>query len=121
MDVNELIEVYTGAWGEPERGRRLALLEQAWAEDGLYADPSAHVAGRTALVDHIGGVLRSHPGARFVLTSAVQVHHRFLRFAWKMVLPDGSVQLEGLDIGDLSPGGQLQRIVGFFGPLPGQR
>ncbi|MBL8289791.1 MAG: nuclear transport factor 2 family protein [Rubrivivax sp.] len=121
MDVNELIEVYIGAWGEPQRQRRLALLEQAWAEDGLYADPSAHVAGRTALADHIGGVLRRSPGARFALTSAVQVHHRFLRFGWRMVLPDGSVPVEGLDIGDLSPAGQLQRIVGFFGPLPAQR
>ena len=71
MDVNELIEIYMGVWGEPERERRLALLEQAWAEDGVYADPSAHVAGRTALADHIGGVLRRFPGARFALPRVV--------------------------------------------------
>lgn len=121
MDVNELIELYMGAWCEPERARRLALLEQAWAEDGIYADPGAHVAGRTALVEHIGSVLHRYPGTRFVLASAVQVHHRFVRFGWKMLLPDGSAQLEGVDIGDLSPAGQLQRIVGFFGPLPAKR
>lgn len=117
MDVNELIEIYTDAWSEGEPARRRALLEKAWAEDGVYADPSAHAAGRTELAEHIGSVLRQFPGARFVPTSAIDVHHRHLRFGWKMVLPGGKVFVEGTDFGELSPAGQLQRIVGFFGPL----
>lgn len=117
MELPELIKLYAGAWSEPDRARRQQLLDRAWAEDGTYTDPTAHVAGRTALVEHIGGFFGQFPGARLEVASAIDAHHQHLRFAWRMVLGDGSVFVEGIDIGELSPDGRLHRIVGFFGPL----
>ena len=46
-------ELYERAWNEPERA--LALLEECWAQDGVYADDEVPdgVVGRAALVDLI--------------------------------------------------------------------
>lgn len=117
MEMNELVALYTSAWSEPDGALRQKLLDQVWAEDGTYTDPTAHVAGRKGLIDHVGGFFEQFPGAHIVLTSGVDTHHQKLRFAWRMVLADGSVFVEGIDFGELSPDGKLHRIVGFFGPL----
>lgn len=117
MKLDELIALYTAAWSEPDRALRQAILERIWAEDGTYTDPTAHVEGRAALVDHIEGFFKQFPGARFVVTSGIDTHHRRLRFAWRMMLADGNVFAEGVDFGELAGDGKLCQIVGFFGPL----
>ena len=117
MEVSELIALYNRAWSEPDYALRQKLLEQIWADDGTYTDPTAHVAGRNALVDHIGALFEQFPGAYFVVTSGIDSHHGKFRFTWRMVLADGEVFLEGVDFGELNSDGKLHRIVGFFGPL----
>ena len=121
MEVSELIALYNRAWSEPDHALRQKLLEQIWAEDGTYTDPTAHVPGRKALVDHIGALFARFPGAYFEVTSGIDSHHEKFRFTWRMVLADGKVALEGIDFGELSSdGSKLRRIVGFFGPLAPQ-
>ena len=100
--LEELITVYCKAWSEPERALREQLLNRVWAEDGTYIDPTAHVVGRKALVEHIGKFFEQFPGARIVPSSVVDTHHEQLRFNWRVVLPDGKVLLEGIDFGELS-------------------
>ena len=117
MEPTELTALYMAAWHEPDRARRQELLERIWAEDGTYTDPTAHVEGRAALVEHIGGFHKQFPGARLEAASGVDAHHGKLRFNWRMRLADGTVFVEGIDFGELSGDGKLQRIVGFFGPL----
>jgi hypothetical protein len=51
--LEELIAVYCKAWSEPNRALRQRLLDRVWAEDGTYTDPTAQVAGRRELVEHI--------------------------------------------------------------------
>jgi hypothetical protein len=117
MELDELITLYTSAWSEPDRALRQQLLARVWAEDGTYTDPTAHVAGRRGLLNHIGEFFGQFPGAHFAVTSGIDTHHQKLRFTWRMLLADGKVFVEGIDFGELSPDGKLQRIVGFFGPL----
>jgi hypothetical protein len=115
--LETLIETYCAAWSEPDAQQREQMLEEVWAEAGTYMDPSAFIRGRKELVEHIGKVLARYPGARVVRTSVLDTHHGVVRFAWKMILADGQSLPEGLDFGELSAEGKLQRIVGFFGPL----
>lgn len=117
MELSELIRLYTDAWSEPDRALRQQLLERVWAEDGTYTDPTAHVAGMHAFVDHIGGIFEQFPGACCELTSGIDMHHETLRFTWRMLLADGTALLDGIDFAELSTDGKLRRIVGFFGPL----
>jgi hypothetical protein len=113
--LEALVATYCQAWSEPDRSVRARLLDQVWADDGTYTDPTVEkVAGRSALIDHIGDFLQQNPGARIVPATATDSHHAKLHFGWKMVLPDGTVPLQGVDYGELATDGKISRIVGFF-------
>lgn len=114
--MDEVIKAYVAAWAEQDADRRAALLETAWAEDGLYEDPTASVSGRVALGAHIGGFHTAMPGARIEMTSGVSAHHDNIYFGWRLLSGDGSVVVEGVDFGRLDADGRLARIIGFFGP-----
>ena len=118
--TRQVIEAYAAAWCEPDEGARRRLLERVWADDGTYTDPLSHVAGREALVQHIGAFHQQAPGARIVRASGIDAHHGLLRFGWTVfgATAPPLAGLEGIDFGELAPDGRLGRIVGFFGPLP---
>jgi hypothetical protein len=115
----DAVTAYATAWAEPDEGKRRALLEKGWADDGVYMDPTAHVEGREALLQHIAGFLATMGEAKLERSSGVEVHHDVLRFQWRIVTPDGTVVADGFDYGELAEDGRLKRIVGFFGPFPG--
>ena len=50
MEVSELIALYNKAWSEPDYALRQKLLEQIWAEDGTYTDPTAHAGRRSSSI-----------------------------------------------------------------------
>ncbi len=110
------IDIYCGAWNEPDPARREELLAPVWAANATYTDPTVHTTGLAALVAHIGTVQAGRPGSRVVRTSAVDQHHGLVRFAWRRILADGTALPEGVDFGELGDDGKLRRIVGFFGP-----
>ena len=117
-DVSSIVENYGAAWAEPDDDKRRELLSQAWAEDGLYIDPSGRAEGREALVRHIAGFQKAFAGHRIDLTSGVAEHNGYISFGWKMLGPDDNVLMEGADFGELDGDGKLKKIVGFFGPWP---
>jgi hypothetical protein len=112
-----IIDRYCAAWCEPDAAKRDAILAPVWGEGATYTDPTVHVVGRAALVAHIDAVFKVYPGATIVRVSSVDVHHAVARFAWKMVLADGTSLPEGIDLAEVAGYGKLARIVGFFGPL----
>jgi hypothetical protein len=118
MGVSDVVSAYGAAWNEPDETKRRALLEEGWAEDAVYCDPTATVAGRDALVTHIAGFHQRFPGARIEQSSGVDEHDGWLRFAWTMLGDDRTTIMDGFDVGELGPDGRLNRIVGFFGPFP---
>ena len=115
--LNTVLQAYGAAWRETDTDRRRALLETAFAENGLYSDPTCEVSGRESLVAHIGAVQAGFPGARVELTSKPDVHHDQGRFLWRMVGEDGAAQIEGVDFFRLGSDGRLLEVIGFFGPL----
>jgi hypothetical protein len=116
VQAERTVTAYAQAWNEPDAGRRRTLLDRSWAEHGIYTDPSAQVKGRAALSAHIGRFLEENRGARIELASGIDFHHGMVRFAWRIVGPNGSAVAEGMDFGELGADGKLVRIVGFFGP-----
>ena len=117
MHTEEIVATYGAAWNETDEVKRAALLEQAWADDGAYRDPTATVDGRAALVAHIGGFQAMMPGHSIDQASAVDARDDVFRFAWVM-RSGGEVLLEGIDFGELASDGRIKRIEGFFGPFP---
>lgn len=117
MESNEIVATYCSAWNEPDAARRTALLEVAWADDGVYHDPTGTAEGRAGLVAHIAGFHETFPGHTIEPASGVDDNGNALRFAW--VMRNGEeVALEGIDYCELAPDGRIRRIEGFFGPFP---
>ncbi len=117
MDATKIVALYSAAWNEPDEAKRTALLEESWADDGVYQDPLGTVTGRSALVAHIGAFHDGYPGRTIDQASGVESNGVALRFAWVMRNGD-AVEIDGMDFAELAPDGRIQRIAGFFGPLP---
>jgi hypothetical protein len=117
-DAATIATQYIDAWNETDDARRNALLEQCWADDGVYVDPNIEVHGRDALSRRIKDVQASRPGARLEFMSRTDGHHNVLRFLWRLARADGSYGDTSIDIGEIGPDGRLSKIIGFFGPAP---
>jgi hypothetical protein len=111
--LENLIHKYIAAWSEPDLAARRDLLAEVWAENGEYTDPMSHAAGRAELDSVIASFLANNPGARFSVQGEVSHHHRYVRFYWSLQFADGK-EMTGMDYGEVTADGQLNKIVGFF-------
>ena len=118
MEPVDAVAAYGGAWSEPDDDERRKILEGCWADDGVYLDPSGRAEGREGLVKHIAGFRQTFPDHRIDMSSGVDAHDGYLRFAWTMVGPDGGQLMEGVDFGTYGADGRITLICGFFGPWP---
>jgi hypothetical protein len=117
MDLDTLVADYLLAWHATDDAVRRKALERAWAPDGSYQDPTARVVGREAFADHLAGFHERLPGTHFELASRVDGYADRFRFAWRLLDADGTLKLEGVDIGAVDAEGRIASITGFFGPL----
>jgi len=117
IDPEALVTDYVTAWNEADRIKRISLLSRSVESDIVYIDPGVEVRGLEALCDHIERVRAKRPGARIVLLSNVDLHHNVLRFHWRIALADGTNGATSVDYCELSTGGKLSKIVGFFGDV----
>ncbi len=106
------------AWNEPDAGRRAELVASVWAEDARLVDPPLTGEGHAGIADMAAVMQEHYAGHRFRRTSGIDAHHGFLRFAWELAGPDGTVAVAGIDVAELAEDGRLERVVGFFGDLP---
>lgn len=116
--IDALVAVYCAAWNEIDPEARGKLLQQVWADDGVFVDPTSDVVGREALSQAIAGFQKQFPGARIEMASRTDRHHDVIRFSWRAIGADGATLIEGIDFGELDDQGRLRKIVGFWGPLP---
>lgn len=119
MNLEELIATYDRAWSEPDESERRRLLELSWAEGGELVDPGeGRFRGRDAVLARIAGFSERFPGARVEVTTGLDEHHGFVRYAWTIFARDGRALLEGTDFAEVADDGRLGRVVMFFGPIP---
>lgn len=118
VNVTETVDAYLASLGEPDAGKRAALIAASWTPGGRYVDPARDVSGAAEMEATIAGVHAQSPGATFRRTTAIDAHHEYVRFGWDMVAADGSIAVSGIDIGVVAEDGKLRTITGFFGELP---
>jgi len=117
-ELETTVDTYLAAWTEPDDARRAAMIERAWAVDGRLIDPPLVGEDHDGISDMAKTMQSLYPGHTFRRTSGIDAHHEHLRFSWDLVGPEGTAVLAGVDVGDISEDGRLQRITGFFGDLP---
>jgi hypothetical protein len=79
------------------------------------SDPPLEARGHQGIADQAATLLSQFPQHRFERSTAVDAHHNFLRYGWKLLAPDGATVLQGVDFAELDVDGRLARVVGFFG------
>ena len=95
---------------------RMAQLAPHLAPDFVFVTPSAVVDGVQGLSDafsHYRHDAQLETALR--RTSAVDVHHTYLRYSWER----GGVVMAGWSFGQVDGEGRLMRIVSFDGLVPG--
>jgi hypothetical protein len=117
--MREVVAAYDAAWNAPDAAARRRLLERSLTDDAVLVEPRGRFDGREAILGRIAGFSERFPGARVAVTSGVDEHYGFARYAWTIFGADGATLLDGVDFAELGGDGRLRRIVMFFGPLPG--
>jgi len=103
--------LYERAWNDPTHA--LALLEQCWAHDGVYADDEVPggVVGRAALVALIVATHEALPGFRVWATSPPRLLAGHLAITWS---GEGGSPMEssaGTDVIEFAPDGRIARVT----------
>jgi hypothetical protein len=106
METSEIVATYNSAWNEPDEAKRTAILEESWADDGVYQDPQGTVEGRAALVAHIGGFHAAYPGCTIEQASGVESNGVGIRWAWEMRNGD-AIEIDGMDFAELALDGRI--------------
>ena len=106
--------LYSRAWNEPERA--LALLEECWAQDGVYADDEVPdgVVGRAALVEVIAATHEALPGFRVWGTSPPRLLAGRLGLTWSQEGGDPPESLAGTDVIAFAPDGRIARVTNVY-------
>lgn len=118
ISFTALVDAYCNVWCEPDPEVRRLQLALVWSPSATYTDPTVHASNGDELLAHIAKVQARRPGAKVIRTSAIDEHHGCARFSWHVVQADGTALPEGIDFLEVNSEGKIQRIVGFFGPLP---
>jgi hypothetical protein len=112
----EMIDGHLQAYAMADVDRRNALVAANWNADGELLDPPLAGRGHAEIAGLADVVVTHYAGHRFERTTDIDVHHGYGRYGWKLVAPDGSTAITGVDFVQFDAAGKLLRIVGFFNP-----
>jgi len=111
MRPEDAYELYVRAWNEPERA--LALLEECWAEDGVYADDEVPdgVVGPAGLAALIMATHEDLSGFRVWETSAPRLLAGRLGATWTQEGGDPPESISGADVIEFAADGRIARVT----------
>ena len=113
--IEGLVDRHLAACADADTARRAEAIRAAWNPDGRLVDPPLEARGHQGIADQAATLLSHYPQHRFQRSTAVDAHHGFLRYGWRLCDAQGAAVLEGVDFAELDEGGRLLRVVGFFG------
>jgi len=116
--VATLVDAHLAAFSAPDDATRRALIEQAWAPTGHFADPLFAATGHDEIDALAASVPGLYPAHAFRRTSGIDLHHGHARYGFAFAAEDGTVVIEGVEVAQVGPEGRLVRVIGFFGPVP---
>jgi hypothetical protein len=116
--IETMVDRHLAACCDTDPARRAAAIRELWLADGRLVDPPLEARGHQGISDQAATLQSQFPGHRFERSTAIDAHHGFLRYGWRLVSAAGAPVLEGVDVAELDVDGKLMRVVGFFGAQP---
>jgi hypothetical protein len=113
-DVTTVVDGYIAMWNEGSDERRREIIARTWADEATYVDPMLQGDGRDGINAMIAGAQQQFPGHRIELTAGPDAHHDRVRFAWRMLDPNGATAIAGVDFATLADDGRLREVTGFL-------
>ena len=113
-DIATVVDGYIAMWNETDPERRRSIIAETWADDATYLDPLMSGAGPDGIDAMVAAVQAQYPGHRFELAAGPDAHHDRVRFAWRMLDPNGATAIAGVDFATLAPDGRLRDVTGFL-------
>jgi hypothetical protein len=118
--INETVAGYIAAWNETDGGRRRAIIERTWSDDGSYLDSHREGSGHAAIDTMIAAAQTQFPGYRLRLSSGIEAHHDRVRFSWSAGGSDAApLFIGGTDFAVLAEDGRFRAVTGFIDAMPG--
>jgi hypothetical protein len=113
--LERLVDRHLAAYCEPDAARRMGAIRELWNPEGRLVDPPLEARGHQGIADQAATLLSQFPQHRFERSGAVDAHHGFVRYGWKLLDANGAAVLQGVDFAELDAQGRLAKVVGFFG------
>jgi hypothetical protein len=113
-EVATVVDDYIAIWNEGDDERRREIIARTYADDATYVDPLLQGDGPDGINAMIAGAQEQFPGHRIELTAGPDVHHDRVRFAWRMLDPNGATAIAGVDFATLTDDGRLREVTGFL-------
>jgi hypothetical protein len=117
MEMNNVIDTYLQAYGEPDTAKRELLIGAVFAPNAVLADPPFVATGSEEIGGAFGAVQAQFPGHRFARTSEIDEHHGYAPYSWALNAADGSMSVAGVDFVRFNDEGMIASVTGFFGDL----
>lgn len=111
MTLDELTQLYEGAWNATGGVERRRLMDQCWADDGVFAGTETHAVGREAIAAHIDRFRKTYPAARVTVREMRELHGALL-IRIHVVL-DSERQGSVIDVAERADDGRLKRVIVF--------
>jgi hypothetical protein len=113
-EVATVVDDYIAIWNEGDDERRREIIARTYTDDATYVDPMLQGDGPDGINAMIAGAQQQFPGHRIELTAGPDAHHDRVRFAWRMLDPNGATAIAGVDFATLAGDGRLREVTGFL-------
>ncbi len=100
---------------DPEKIR--PHLDRALSPCVVFCDPQHQIEGIDAFEKMVRDFREAIPDARTAIVSGLDHHHDLYRYEWNVYDGD-ELMVPGMDVTRVDAQGRVERIDGFFGPIP---
>lgn len=118
-EIPKTLDNMLAAWNETDPEKIRAHLDAAVSADVLFIDPAHKITGRDAFETMVREFRAQFPDAVCTRASGIDSHHGLYRYNWE-IHRSGTLMLPGFDVAEIDEQGEVCRIEGFFGALPGR-
>jgi hypothetical protein len=106
-----LVKMHLEIWGETNVAKRVELIKKVYADNIQVIDPEIILNGWVETADFIGGLLKQHPGFKFMAAGPIETHHNSAVLCWQFGPESKPDTITGQDIFTLSNGKIVSLLV----------